>query len=497
MIKSKLVIYWARRDLRILDNPALMAAAFVSKRDSTSFLPVFIIEDYMVNAEPEYQFGYPSRYFLANSLPLFAKNFSKFLLVQSKAARYFFELSKNYDLEIFVNDDVYEDFYKQIKKLRDSNIKVNVLNEALSVPKETRTQEGNLYSVFTPFKKKVWSDFVQVKPQAKFSNKDIQYLNEEEFNSLPKQVENKTESLKTLFSQNRIIKIGNNDIDLDELTTKPNLGGWYFDEESALKRFSDYLKSGDLSNYVVNRDSLELDAETLNERIAYEGKTSRISLALAWGLVSSRILIYLIKKHFDEDFSNPDSSRTDKGALIFISELIWREFYRYQLYHHPELMDSEFQNKFRDSIKWESDSVAMERFVAWIKGETGYEVVDAAMKQIANTGWMHNRARMVVASILTKNLGVDWRWGQEYFRATLIDLDEASNNGGWQWGASVGADPKPIRIFSPDLQAKNYDKSSRYRDKWLQTGLLKIKPVPIVEHKDAREAALKRYGLNK
>jgi deoxyribodipyrimidine photo-lyase len=124
-------------------------------------------------------------------------------------------------------------------------------------------------------------------------------------------------------------------------------------------------------------------------------------------------------------------------------------------------------------------------------------VVDAAMKQIANTGWMHNRARMVVASILTKNLGVDWRWGQEYFRATLIDLDEASNNGGWQWGASVGADPKPIRIFSPDLQAKNYDKSSRYRDKWLQTGLLKIKPVPIVEHKDAREAALKRYGLNK
>ena len=142
--------------------------------------------------------------------------------------------------------------------------------------------------------------------------------------------------------------------------------------------------------------------------------------------------------------------------------------------------------------------LARTRFIAWIKGETGYPVVDAAMKQIAETGWMHNRSRMVVASILSKNLGVDWRWGQEYFRAALIDLDEASNNGGWQWGASVGADPKPIRIFNPELQAKNYDASSAYQDRWLGgSSLLRGMTTPLIEHKLAREEALKRYGLDK
>jgi deoxyribodipyrimidine photo-lyase len=122
------------------------------------------------------------------------------------------------------------------------------------------------------------------------------------------------------------------------------------------------------------------------------------------------------------------------------------------------------------------------------------------MKQLAETGWMHNRSRMVVASILTKNFGVDWRWGQEYFRAALIDLDEASNNGGWQWGASVGTDPKPIRIFNPELQAKNYDKSGAYQKRWLEQGeafLLQSPRVPVVEHKLAREEALRRYGLSK
>jgi deoxyribodipyrimidine photo-lyase len=115
------------------------------------------------------------------------------------------------------------------------------------------------------------------------------------------------------------------------------------------------------------------------------------------------------------------------------------------------------------------------------------------MKQLAATGWMHNRARMVVASILTKNLGVDWRWGQEYFRAMLIDLDEASNNGGWQWGASVGADPKPIRIFNPYLQAKNYDADGAYQRRWLGNEPLLSGRVPLIPHADARAQALIRY----
>jgi len=153
-----------------------------------------------------------------------------------------------------------------------------------------------------------------------------------------------------------------------------------------------------------------------------------------------------------------------------------------------ELLEKSGQNE----IKWLDDDVAMERFLAWIKGETGYPVVDAAMRQLSQTGWMHNRSRMIVASVLTKNLGVDWRWGQEYFRSVLIDLDEASNNGGWQWAASVGCDPKPIRVFNPYLQAENYDKSEKYQQKWLPKNYQKL---PIIEHKKAREEALFRYGL--
>jgi deoxyribodipyrimidine photo-lyase len=117
------------------------------------------------------------------------------------------------------------------------------------------------------------------------------------------------------------------------------------------------------------------------------------------------------------------------------------------------------------------------------------------MMQLAKSGYMHNRARMIAASILTKNLGVDWRWGQAYFRAALVDLDEASNNGGWQWGASVGADPKPIRIFNPHLQAENYDTDSAYQKKWLSTAYQQHPAPEIIPHPVARDEALVRYGL--
>lgn len=493
-----MVIYWSRRDLRLADNPALLAAAKYSRETKADFLPVFVIEDYMISGQPEFQFGYPSRWFLIQALPVFIKNFKRFLLIQAKATCYLIELNQKYQLTVFVNDDVYVDFYKQIAKLKAAGVVVNVEEDALSVAKSTSTGEENLYSVFTPFKKKVWVDFVQKRPAGNFTEKDLSYLPLAELTKLPKQVSVTTKALESLFKQQRLLQVSEQIIDLDTLVQLPTLTGWYVSEVQALKRFRDYLKSGDLENYATNRDSLELDAQNLAGQHADSGKTSRMSLALAWGLVSSRTLVDLLKKYFGEDFTNPDSSRVEKGALMFISELIWREFYRYQLFHHPELMHTEFQHRFRGTIKWVDKKNAKERFLLWIKGETGYPVVDAAMKQIASTGWMHNRARMIVASVLTKNLGVDWRWGQEYFRAALIDLDEASNNGGWQWGASVGADPKPIRIFNPELQAKKYDHSGAYRDKWLgaKVEILVSPQIPIVEHRQARDEALKRYGLS-
>ncbi len=495
-----LTIYWSRRDLRLADNPALLAASKHAITNNTTFLPLFILEDYMTAGDPTFQFGYPSRWFLSQALPQFASLFEQFAVVQGKGAQYLIDLSKKFKLTVFVNDDVYIDFYKQITKLEQAGLDVTVLEDALSVPKDTRSGEGNLYSVFTPFKKNVWARFIAHKPQATFTAaSELRYLKEIEIKELPRLLLNTPEAIFDTFSKKRLLSIGGTTLDLSDLIPEQKITGWYTTEAEALKRFSDYLKSGDLDAYKKNRDSLELDAANIHEeRIAYTGKTSKMSLALAWGLVSSCTLMHMMQKHFDETFDNPFSTRVSEGALTYISELIWREFYRYQLFHRPDLMDTEFQKKFQGTIAWVDKKVAHERFVAWIKGETGYPIVDAAMKQVAETGWMHNRSRMIVASILTKNFGVDWRWGMEYFRAILIDLDEASNSGGWQWGASVGADPKPIRIFNAELQAKNYDASGAYQNRWLNPDnefSLNATSVPIIEHKLAREAALKRYGL--
>lgn len=488
-MKPPLVIYWARRDLRITDNPALTAALAASRQRKAPFLPLYILEDYMCEADPEYQFGYPSRLFLAHALPNFAAVFPDFALVRGKAVQYFLSLTQNFEISIYVNDDVYIDFYTQINKLRVAGVMVEVIEDALSIPKETRSGEGRLYSVFTPFKKSVWVKFVTQAPLPIVSFESVE-IAKDVLATLSGRVVPTTEAIWLQMSKARTIKVGKSIIDLDEYVPVQHFRLTYASEPHALAHFRRYLESGDLDGYAANRDSLELDA-------VGEGKTSRMSLALAWGLVSARTLVSLIQNHFEESFDNPFSSRVSQGALTFISELIWREFYRYQLFHHSELMSVEFQERFRGTIEWVTEGVAHERFLAWIKGETGYPIVDAAMKQIAVTGWMHNRSRMIVASILTKNLGVDWRWGQEYFRAALLDLDEASNNGGWQWGASVGADPKPIRIFNPELQAKNYDASGVYQAKWLGSNVFGRAQVPLVEHKVAREEALKRYGLER
>lgn len=491
-MKSPLIIYWARRDLRLCDNPALLAAGVMSRQTGTPFLPLFVLEEYMLAGGVEYQFGYPQRYFLSKALPTFAAQFERFLLVRGQAAAYIKKLAEQYELTVFVNDDVYQDFYTQVEKLTEAGVTVTVLEDALSVSKETRTGEGRLYSVFTPFKKNVWAKFVATTPQSRFESSGIEYLSKSAYVELPSQVAATAEVIIQLCSTKRCLAVGKCHIDIAEVYPVPDLSGWYYTEAEALLRFKNYFQSGGLDAYADRRDSLELDA-------VGDGATSKMSLALAWGLVSTRTLMSLIREYFGESFDNPFSSRVSQGALTYISELIWREFYHYQFFHHPELIHTEFQTRFRGTIAWMPEDVAEKRFRAWIQGETGYPVVDAAMKQLAATGWMHNRSRMIVASILTKNLGVNWRWGQEYFRAALIDLDEASNNGGWQWGASVGADPKPIRIFNPELQAKNYDASGAYQKRWLRTGEFSfLSPSqPIIEHKLARQEALMRYGLEK
>jgi deoxyribodipyrimidine photo-lyase len=211
-----------------------------------------------------------------------------------------------------------------------------------------------------------------------------------------------------------------------------------------------------------------------------------------------------------------------RGAEVWLSELIWRDFYFQVLHHHPRVVEHAFRPEY-DRIKWEHGKHADALFAAWCEGRTGYPLVDAAMAQINQTGYMHNRLRMVVASFLCKDLGIDWRWGERYFATHLNDFDLAANNGGWQWASSSGCDAQPyFRIFNPVAQSEKFDAEGKFIRRYLpQLAALPNKllhapwtarpielsaanvhlgdtyPEPIVAHDEARQKTLARYAVVK
>ncbi len=202
--------------------------------------------------------------------------------------------------------------------------------------------------------------------------------------------------------------------------------------------------------------------------------TSRLGIHLRFGTISIRELI----------------KRALNLSDIFLNELIWREFYMAILWHFPHVVDQSFRKKY-DYINWRNNEKEFEK---WCRGETGYPFVDAGMRELNETGFMHNRVRMVTASFLTKHLLIDWRWGEAYFAEKLLDYELASNNGNWQWAAGTGCDAAPyFRIFNPESQQKKFDPEGKYVKKWVpEYGTLKY-VQPIVEHKMARERALLVY----
>jgi deoxyribodipyrimidine photo-lyase len=201
-----------------------------------------------------------------------------------------------------------------------------------------------------------------------------------------------------------------------------------------------------------------------------------------------------------------------EGAPVWLSELIWREFYAMILFHHPRVTERAFKPAY-DAIAWESGPRAEQLFAAWCEGRTGYPLVDAAMLQLNQTGYMHNRLRMVAACFLIKDLGIDWRWGEQYFALRLNDFDLASNNGGWQWASSSGCDAQPyFRIFNPVTQSEKFDAKGKFIRRYLpQLAKLSDKqihapwlhggadgyPGPIVQHDEARKQTLERYAVVK
>lgn len=206
---------------------------------------------------------------------------------------------------------------------------------------------------------------------------------------------------------------------------------------------------------------------------AIEG-TSRLSIHLRFGTVSIRSLVRLALKKNE----------------AWLNELIWRDFYHMILWNFPKVEKEAFKSQY-DKIQWHNDET---EFAAWREGKTGYPIVDAGMRELNTTGFMHNRVRMIVASFLTKHLLIDWRWGEAYFAKKLLDFDLAANNGGWQWAASSGCDAAPyFRVFNPYLQAEKFDPESNYVKKWVPEIGSSGYPKPIVDHSFARKRVLDVY----
>jgi deoxyribodipyrimidine photo-lyase len=203
--------------------------------------------------------------------------------------------------------------------------------------------------------------------------------------------------------------------------------------------------------------------------------TSRLSVHLRFGTISIREL----------------AREAQKLNETFLNELIWRDFYQMILWHFPHVVDQAFKPEY-DKIKWRNNE---KEFEAWCNGKTGYPIVDAGMRELNETGFMHNRVRMIVASFLTKHLLIDWRWGEAYFAKKLLDFDLASNNGGWQWAAGSGCDAAPyFRIFNPYLQTQKFDPDLKYIRKWVPGFEELTYPRPIVDHEMARKRCLEVYG---
>tara|TARA_B110000211_G_scaffold164653_1_gene185862 strand:- start:718 stop:2112 length:1395 start_codon:yes stop_codon:yes gene_type:complete len=270
---------------------------------------------------------------------------------------------------------------------------------------------------------------------------------------------------------------------------------WPVDDETLSKIVNDFI-ADKLTSYDDNRDIPSIKG------------TSGLSPYLALGIVSTKQLLINIQQQY------PDILTTSKSkTFTWINELVWREFYRHLISEFPKLSRGDNFNEKYNAVKWRKNE---DDFNAWCEGRTGYPLVDAAMLQLKQTGWMHNRLRMVVASFLTKHLLIDWREGEKYFMQHLIDGDLASNNGGWQWAASTGCDAQPyFRIFNPITQSERFDPTGKFIRKYLpelknvpdkqvhfphtyiaSVGKTKVCYWPaIVDHKAARERALAAFKV--
>lgn len=425
---NELILFWHRRDLRISDNIGLAAAGNQSRKTVGFFCldPNILQRDDVAPVRVTYLIGCLQE--LQKSYRLVG---SDLLILQGEPSQAIPKLATALNAKaVFWNLDV-EPYAKErdrtvIFALQQAGIQVKTFwDQLLHAPDEIRTGMGQPYTVYTPFWKN-WKSQVKAEPV-----------------KLLEPLTGLTETEQETAQQAGII----------QLPTAKELG---FIWNSPL-----IIKPGETGARTKLDDFCRQAIYNYQEQRNFPGipGTSQLSAALKFGAIGIRTIWQAILKAM----ANCPGEEADKNIQIWQQELAWREFYQHVLYHFPELAEGPYRQRFKN-FPWDNKE---ENFQAWCEGKTGYAMVDAAMREMNETGWMHNRCRMIVANFLTKDLIINWQWGEKYFMQQLIDGDLSANNGGWQWSASSGMDAKPMRIFNPFSQAQKFDPKGEYIRQWL------------------------------
>ena len=409
-------------DLRLRNNPALSNASL--KGSSLTTLFIFNPKKWNNHNESNLKIAFQIEHLKELSEKLKNLNIPLKIInangIEDESKKIIDFVKKNEIQEVFINkeygvNEMQRDETLQ-KDLERMNKKLNIFDSSIFHPDSIKTQSDTFFKVFTPFSRAF---------RSKLMSKKI------EISELPKRQEHAISVSDRIES----FKLDKND---QEIFNQYEIG-----EEKALEKLENFIDHKIL-NYKKNRDFPALDG------------TSALSPYLSSGILSSGQCIFYVFQKYSED---------EIGVKTWINEIIWREFYKYILFHNPRVSKNlSFSEKY-DNFPWLNNE---DNFISWSKGQTGVPIIDAAMRQLNATGWMHNRLRMIVAMYLTKNLLIDWRKGEKYFMKKLIDGDFASNNGGWQWSASTGVDAAPyFRIFNPITQSEKFDKEGSFIKKWI------------------------------
>lgn len=425
---SELILFWHRRDLRVSDNAGLAAARRISPKVAGVFCldPNLLRRDDAAPARVTYMIGC-----LQDLASRYAEAGTRLLILKDEPSRAIPALAAALNAKaVYWNLDVEPYAQRRDRSVGDALKEQGIAarqfwDQLLHDPDEIYTGSKQPYTVYTPFWKN-WNS--KPKPEPVEALHSVEGLTEKELETALAAGAGDLPAAKELgFSWDA------------PLVLQPG--------EAAAREKLDEFCSEAICEYEEGRNFPAKDG------------TSGLSAALKFGAIGIRT-VWAASAAASE---NSRSELARAGAQTWQQELAWREFYQHAMYHFPELAAGAYRQPFKN-FPWQDRE---DYFQAWCEGKTGYPIVDAAMRQMNETGWMHNRCRMIVASFLTKDLIINWQWGEKYFMQKLIDGDLSANNGGWQWSASSGMDPKPLRIFNPATQAEKYDPKGEYIRRWL------------------------------